>query len=40
MDYKPDMMIYHANCADDFYDRLRTALPARGLKLVEVGDAD
>lgn len=26
--------------ADDFYDRLRTALPARGLKLVEVGDAD
>lgn len=24
--------------ADDFYDRLRTALPARGLKLVEVGD--
>ena len=26
--------------ADDFYDRLRTALAARGLKLVEVGDAD
>ena len=26
--------------ADDFYDRLRTALPARGIKLVEVGDAD
>jgi hypothetical protein len=24
--------------ADDFYDRLRTALPARGLKLVEAGD--
>lgn len=29
-----------ANIAsDDFYDRLRTALAARGLKLVEVGDA-
>lgn len=26
--------------ADDFYDRLRAALAARGLKLVEVGDAD
>jgi hypothetical protein len=26
--------------ADDFYDRLRTALPAHGLKLVEAGDAD
>ena len=26
--------------ADDFYDRLRTALAKRGLKLVEVGDAD
>ena len=26
--------------ADDFYDRLRTALASRGLKLVEVGDAD
>lgn len=25
--------------ADDFYDRLRTALAARGLKLVEAGDA-
>ena len=29
-----------ANIAsDDFYDRLRAALAARGLKLVEVGDA-
>lgn len=26
--------------ADDFYDRLRAALAARGLKLVEAGDAD